>query len=65
MSPVTEGNNTNRASVGRTPVDTATYEFEHSMWDAALLAAGAAHGRFVVDAMQLFLGHGRISDSDP
>jgi len=36
VSP-TEGNNTNRATLGRTPVDTATYEFEHSMWDAALL----------------------------
>ena len=36
VSP-TDGNNTNRASMGRTPVDTATYEFEHSMWDAALL----------------------------
>lgn len=36
VSP-TDGNNTNRASIGRTPVDTATYEFEHSMWDAALL----------------------------
>ena len=39
-------NRTSSIRTSRIPVDSATYEFDHSMWDAALLVPWFGHGVF-------------------